>query len=125
MQMLSISNLVIPPWLKYVAIAALVGTVWGHGYTKGIENVYTKVIKETVVVYKKQQKLVDKVVKNEVPKSKALKQQGEELKKEGQAYAIKFPDANCTYDDEFVRLFNNSLEGDVSALSGGAVYRPK
>lgn len=119
--MLNISNLVIPPWLKYVAIAALVGTVWGHGYTRGIEKAYTKVIKETVVVYKKQQKLVDKVVKKEVPKSQTLKQQGEELKKEGQAYAIKFPDAGCTYDDEFVRLFNNSLETDVSALSSGAV----
>lgn len=115
--MLNISNILIPPWAKYLVAGLLVIAVWGHGYVKGVEKAYTKVLKETIIVYKNNQKLTDKVIKKEVPKAQALKQQGEKLKKEGQSYEIQFPNDSYTFNDEFVRLFNNSLDTDVSSLS--------
>lgn len=118
--MLNFLNLVIPTWGKYVAGAFLVAAVWGHGYVTGLEKAYTKVTKQTIVVYKKAEEVTQKVITKNVPKTKEIKQQGENLKKEGQAYAIKYKDDTYTFNADFVQLFNNSLFTDASALSRGA-----
>jgi hypothetical protein len=113
-----LSNIILPPWAKYVAAVALVLVVWGHGYVKGQANVYEKQATATERVILKQGKVTTKVITKYVKVKEKQQPIEEQIKNEGQAYAIKFPD-NYSFNNEYVRLFNNSVTGKVSSLSSG------
>jgi hypothetical protein len=113
---LNLTNFVLPPWAKYVAAGFLVMVVWGHGYTKGQANVYEKQANATERVILKQGKVTEKIVYKYIKQKEKQKPVEEQIKNEGEAYAIKFPD-DYSFNNEYVRLFNNSVTGEVSTLS--------
>jgi hypothetical protein len=113
-----LTNFILPPWAKYVAAGFLVMVVWGHGYTKGQANVYEKQVGATERVILKQGKVTEKVIIKYVKQKEKQKPVEEQIKNEGEAYAIKFPD-NYHFNNEYVRLFNNSVTGEVSTLPSG------
>jgi hypothetical protein len=115
---LNLTNFVLPPWAKYVAAGFLVMVVWGHGYTKGQANVYEKQATATERVILKQGKVTEKIVYKYIKQKEKQKPVEEQIKNEGEAYAIKFPD-NYHFNNEYVRLFNNSVTGEVSTLPSG------
>lgn len=119
-----LSNIVLPPWAKYVALAALVLVSWGHGYTTGLSKAYKEVAHETTRVIYKQGKVTTKVVTKYIKQAKDLEKTAEEVKQEGQAYAIQFPNDSYTVNNYFVRVFNKSIESDFPSLSYGADADP-
>jgi hypothetical protein len=116
--MLNLTNFVLPPWAKYVAGVALVLVVWGHGYVKGQANVYEKQATATERVIIKQGKVTEKIIYKYVKQKEKQKPVEEQIRNEGSAYAIKFPD-NYNFNNEYVRLFNMSVTGEVSTLPEG------
>jgi hypothetical protein len=119
----NLSNFIIPPWAKYVAGAFLVAAVWGHGYVKGLDhNVANQVQAGQKLVFK-QGKVTTKIITKYVKIQNDIKEKGDELKQEGQSYAIKFPNDKYVFNNEFVRLYDNSL-GFVSPLSSGESSNP-
>jgi hypothetical protein len=117
------TNLILPSWAKYVAYAtlltALFGSVWGHGFVKGIERTNDKQLKADFKIIKVQGKVTQKMVADYVKKHTKQKKVNEEIKNEGQGYAIQFPDDGYTFNNEYVRLYNNSVTGTISSLSSG------
>lgn len=114
-----ITNLIIPPWAKYVALAGLFVAVWFHGYVKGLEKSANVQIVETIKIIKQQGEVTTKVVTKYVEKAKAQEKVTETIKKEGQSYAIKFADDNYIFNNYFVRLYDASITGSLPALSSG------
>jgi hypothetical protein len=116
--MMQLSELVIPTWGKYVAGVALVLAVWGHGFVQGIERTNDRIaVADTKVIYK-QGKVTEKVIVKYVKQKEKQEKVEEQIKNEGQSYAIKFPD-NYNFNNEYVRLFNMSVTGEVSTLPEG------
>jgi hypothetical protein len=116
--MFNLSNFVLPPWAKYATAVALVAVVWGHGYVKGIERTNDRIaVADTKIIYK-QGKVTTKVITKYVKVKEKQEKVEEQIKNEGQSYAIKFPD-NYNFNNEYVRLFNMSVTGEVSTLPKG------
>lgn len=116
--MISIPNLVLPVWAKWVALGFLLAATWGHGYVTGMEHVYKKNQEQIVKTVYIQGKTTTKVVTKYIKEAKKIETKGEELKHEGQAYKIQFPNDDYIFNRYFVRVFNESL-GAVSSLSSG------
>ena len=50
---MSLSNLVLPSWSRYVAYAVLITATWGHGYVKGINHAANKAVaQDTKIIIK-------------------------------------------------------------------------
>lgn len=119
-----LSNVILPVWVKPVAYAVAAVALVGFGYTKGIEHVYKGQRAATTQLVYKQGKVTTKVVTKYVKVAEKIKSQGEDLKKEGQGYAIKFPSDNYIFNNYYVRLYDSSITGSVPALSGGDTAEP-
>jgi hypothetical protein len=111
-------NAVLPSWVGYGAVVLLGVVLWGHGYTKGQANVYEKQATATAKVILLQGKTTTKVITKYIKQQEKQKPIEEQIKNEGQAYAIKFPD-NYTFNNEYVRLYNQSVTGELSSLPSG------
>lgn len=114
-----LSNLVLPPWAKYVALGGLVIAAFSYGYVKGQANVYKETINETTKVVYLQGKTTEKVVTKYVKVKEKQKPVDEEIKHEGQAYAIDFADSKHFFNNRYVRLHDSSVEGSVPPLPSG------
>lgn len=114
----TLDNFVVPVWLKYVVISVLLVTVWGHGYTKGQANVYEKQLDSTAKLVYIQGKTTTKVITKYIKQKEKQAPIEEQIKKEGQSYAIQFPN-DYTFNNEYVRLFNQSVTGNLSTLPSG------
>lgn len=119
-----LSNIVLPTWAKYAALALAAVAIWGHGYTTGLSKAYKEIVHETTRVIYKQGKVTTKVVTKYIKQAKDLEKNAEEVKHEGQAYAIQFPNDSYTVNNYFVRVFNRSIESDFPSLSYGADADP-
>lgn len=119
-----LSNIILPPWVKYVAIAFAAVAIWGHGYTTGLTKAYNEVAHETTRVIYKQGKVTTKVITKYIKQAKDLEKTAKEVKQEGQAYAIQFSNDSYTVNNYFVRVFNKSIESDFPSLSYGADADP-
>lgn len=114
-----LDNYVVPVWLKYVVVAVLLTVVWGHGYVKGQANAYNSVANATSKVVMLQGKVTTKVITKYIKQKAKQAPVEEQIKKEGQSYAIQFPNDTYTFNNEYVRLFNQSVTGSISSLSSG------
>jgi hypothetical protein len=103
---------------KYVAVGALVATVWVHGYVQGlqhaVENAPVDMSARIIVQNKITEKVITKYIKQKEVKNKV----NEEIKHEGQGFAIKYPDIGYA-NNEFVWLYNNSILSTISPLPEG------
>jgi hypothetical protein len=122
--MVNLVNFVLPVWAKYVAGALLAAAVWGHGYTKGMERAYNAQLNEVTKIVYKQGKTTTKVVTKYIKQAAEVEKKAEEIKHEGQAYPIKFPDDDYVFNNYFVRVFNESLGMSFPSLSSGADADP-
>jgi hypothetical protein len=122
--MINLVNFVLPVWAKYVAGALLVAAVWGHGYTKGMERAYNTQLNEVTKIVYKQGKTTTKVVTKYIKQATEVEKKAEEIKHEGQAYPIKFPDDDYVFNNYFVRVFNESIGKSFPSLSSGADADP-
>jgi hypothetical protein len=115
-----LSNFVLPSWVKPVAIAVAVMAIWFHGYSVGLNKAYSEVAQATTKVVYKQGKVTTKVVTKYIKQAEKIEAKAEKVKQEGQAYAIQFPNDDYTFNNYFVRVFNESLPSNLSALPRGA-----
>lgn len=112
----SLSNFVLPWWGKWVAIIALAVASFGYGYIKGIDHAkYSNYKSELKVIYK-QGKVTERVVTKYIKVREKQAKINEEIKNEGQSYAIQFPTDAYHFNNEFVRVFDNSVKGSLSTL---------
>lgn len=115
---MSLSNLVLPSWSKYVAYAVLITATWGHGYVKGINHAANKAVAQDTRIIIKQGKVTTKVITKYIKiKEKQTKLDGE-IKNDGTSYAINFSDDPYRFNNEYVRVFDNSVTGIPSLPSG-------
>lgn len=114
-----LSNFIIPPWAKYVAMGVLVVAVWGHGYVKGIERTNERAIVQDVKLVYKQGKVTEKVVK--IYRDKIVKQKltDSEIKDAVKQYQNKYPSDGYSFNNEYVWLHDNSIKGSISPLPSG------
>lgn len=120
----SIAKTVVPLWVKIAAVAALAASLIGFGFVKGMEHVYKNQAKEVPKIVYVQGKVTTKVVTKYVKQAQTIQKQGEELKKEGQSYAIKFPSDDYIFNNYYVWLYDGSLTGSVPPLSSGESANP-
>lgn len=118
MQLPNLSNVILPSWVGYGAVVVLGVVLWGHGYVKGQANVYEKSLNESVRVVTLQGKTTQKVITKYIKQQEKQKPIEEQIKNEGQSYSIKFPDG-YTFNNEYVRLYNQSVTGELSPLPSG------
>jgi hypothetical protein len=124
MQLPNLSNVVLPFWAKYVAGAVLVVAVFSFGYVKGIERVYDKQqVGETKIIVK-QGKVTTRIITKYIKEKEKQNPKDEEIKHEGQSYAIKFPADDYHFNNWYVRLHDSSITGSLSTLSSGSDADP-
>lgn len=114
-----LNNIILPPWAKYVALGVLILTTFGYGYIKGQANAYEKGLSESVRVVTLQGKTTQKVITKYVKVKEKQKPIDEEIKHEGQAYAIDFANSKYFFNNRYVRLHDASVEGSVPPLPSG------
>ena len=114
----SLSSLVVPPWVKWVAAAALVASVYGYGYIKGLDHGYQQVVLHDTKLIVKAGKVTTKIVTKYIKQKEVQDKIDETIKQEGSSYAIQFPDG-YKFNNEYVRLFNGSVLGTLSPLPSG------
>jgi len=111
------TNFVLPFWVKYVAIAVLATVIYGWGYTNGLQKVYKEQANAVPQIVYKQGKVTTKVITKYIKIKEKQDKIDKEIRNEGNSYAIRFPDDSYTFNNEFVRLYDNSITGSVSTLS--------
>jgi hypothetical protein len=113
------TNFVLPFWAKYVAIAVLATVIYGWGYTNGLQKVYKEQANVVPQIVFKQGKVTTKVVTKYIKIREKQEKIDKEIRNEGNSYAIRFPTDSYTFNNEFVRLHDNSVTGRISTLSSG------
>ena len=111
----NLANIVLPTWARYVAYALLIAVVWGHGYTKGIEHVYKSQSTATEKLVFVQGKVTTKIITKYIKQKENQEVVDNKIKEEGNGYAIKFPNDTYHFNNEYVRVFDESVTG-VSTL---------
>ena len=111
-----LSNIILPPWAKYVAFGGLLLSVFGYGYVKGQANVFENSLHESIKVVMLQGKTTQKVITKYVKVKEKQKPIDEETKHEGQAYAIDFADSKHFFNNRYVRVHDSSVEGSLPPL---------
>jgi hypothetical protein len=103
---------------KYVAVGALVAAVWVHGYVQGLQHAVEQnpvEFSSKVIVLNK---VTEKVVTKYIKQKEVQKKVDEEIKQDGQSFAIKYPDVGFA-NNEFVWVYDNSVTGSISPLPSG------
>lgn len=116
--MWNLSNFVIPPYAKYIALVVFVIALWGHGYVKGLQHAVEEAPQQAfdsvVVLNKVTERVVTKYIKQKEKQRKV----DEEIKHEGNSFPIKYPDAGFA-NNEFVWLYDASVKGAFPPLPSG------
>ena len=112
------ASFILPTWSRYLAYGVLVISSWGYGYIKGIAH-ETKalVIHDTKVVIK-QGEITTKIITKYVKIKEKQTKLDEGIKQDGKSYAILFPNDNYHFNNEYVRVFNESVTGVPTLPSG-------
>lgn len=121
---MNLSNLVLPSYLKYVAYGALAVATFAFGYVKGQAHVYEKGITESVRIVTLQGKTTQKVITKYIKQKEKQDKIDENIKHEGQSYAIRFPNDDYHFNNFYVRMHDASVKGDVPSLSSGDLADP-
>jgi hypothetical protein len=112
-------NFILPWYAKWVALFVLALSIFFYGYVKGSSNEQNKVaIKEIQIVYK-QGKVTERIVTKYIKIKQKQQVIDNKTQSEGSSYAIKFPNDSYTFNNEFVRLYDNSATGTISTLPSG------
>lgn len=118
-----LTNMVIPWYVKYLVGAGLALSLFGYGYVKGLEKGAEKAALVDTKVIVKQGKITTNTVIKYVTKREKQKVDEEKAVNEGKGYAIKFTD-NYRFNNEFVRLFDQSVKGSIPPLPSGEAGKP-
>jgi hypothetical protein len=117
--MISLSNVVLPPFAKWAALAALTVAIWGYGYVNGIERTNDRIVEKDVKIIYKQGKITTKVITKYIKEKQKQAVIDKEIKQDGQSFAIKYPDGVSPFNNEYVWLYDNSVKGSISPLPSG------
>ena len=115
----SLRSVVLPVWLKPVLYLSAVMLIWFHGYVTGLQHAYKAEAIEVPKIIYKQGQVTTKVITKYIKIKEKQQVVNKEIKDEGDAYAIKFTNDSYHFNNEFVRLFDASVEGSVPPLSSG------
>ena len=115
---MSLTNLILPSWSKYVAYALLMVATWGHGYVTGVKHEDNKMIVHDTKVIIRQGEITTKIITKYIKIKEKQTKLDEGIKQDGKSYAILFPNDNYHFNNEYVRVFNESVTGVPTLPSG-------
>lgn len=116
---MNLESIILPVWAKPVAYAVLVTFIFGYGYVKGLEKANNKQLLYDTKIVVKQGKVTEKLVTKYVYIRNKQTKKDTEIRNEGNGYAIRFPNDTYRFNNEYVRLFNSSVLGEISSLPSG------
>ena len=115
---MSLTNLILPSWSKYVAYALLMVVTWGHGYVTGVKHEDNKMIVHDTKVIIRQGEITTKIITKYIKIKEKQTKLDEGIKQDGKSYSILFPNDNYHFNNEYVRVFNESVTGVPTLPSG-------
>lgn len=112
------ASFVLPTWTRYLAYGVLVVASWGYGYVKGVEHeTHVNVVHDTKVIIK-QGEITTKIITKYIKIKEKQTKLDEGIKQDGKSYSILFPNDNYHFNNEYVRVFNESVTGVPTLPSG-------
>ena len=115
---MSWASFVLPTWTRYLAYALLMVATWGHGYVTGVKREDNKLIVHDTKVIVKQGEITTKIITKYISIKEKQTKLDEGVKQDGKSYAILFPNDNYHFNNEYVRVFNESVTGVPTLPSG-------
>ncbi|MFN4063429.1 MAG: hypothetical protein ACK4JA_04480, partial [Parazoarcus communis] len=108
----------VPPFWRWLALAALAAALIGFGWTKGVAHVQAKwdaaTLRQTLTVAKVRQRQAEatvQVVTEYVDRVRIVREKGAEIIKEVPVYVTVEADAACVLPSGFVRLHDAAAAG--------------
>lgn len=121
----------VPPFWRWLALAALAAALIGFGWTKGVAHVQAKwdaaTLRQTLTVAKVRQRQAEatvQVVTEYVDRVRIVREKGAEIIKEVPVYVTVEADAACVLPRGFVRLHDAAAAGRLPGPAGSADASP-
>lgn len=110
MNPLSLASIAIPPWAKWVAVAALAVAIWAHGWVTGNNNGIQKYVEyvaeqatASIKIIRGQERIVVQVEEKIRTVVQTIREKGETIIKEVPVYVTDADNDRCIVPVGFVR----------------------